>query len=109
MGWNVDIDKNGIYGALGDASIAINAVIRVDVEHAFVLIETVTRADDHTIGVLAVPTGFGHNVGHGQPPRKTGEWGDNVGKASHVPEGGKSKDSDVSPWERDRERFSSQE
>jgi hypothetical protein len=39
----------------------------MDVEHRFTLVETLDRADDHTIGVLAVETRFGDDVRHCDP------------------------------------------
>src|SRR4030095_16615423 len=50
--------------ALRDARLAVDAVFRVDVEHHLVLVEALYRADDATVGVLAVVTGRGDDVGH---------------------------------------------
>jgi hypothetical protein len=38
----------------------------VDVEHPLPLIETLDRANDHAVGILAVLTWLANNVGHGR-------------------------------------------
>ncbi len=51
-------------GALRNAGLAVDAFIRVDVKHGFVLIKAVTRTDDHAGLVFAVLTGLCDDHGH---------------------------------------------
>ena len=56
--------ENGFNGAFRDSSFAIDALLRVDVEHLFALIKALDRANNYAIGVSATNTGLGNNVGH---------------------------------------------
>jgi len=51
-------------GAFGDARFAVDAFIRVDVQHLLAFIETLDRADNNAIGVFAAEAGLSNNVGH---------------------------------------------
>jgi len=57
--------ENGFHGAFGDAGLAIDAFIRMDVEHLLPFIEALNGADDDTVGVLAGETGFRNDMSHG--------------------------------------------
>ena len=50
--------------ALRDAGLAVDALVRVDVEHLGPFVEAIDRADDHAVGVLAVEAGLGDDVSH---------------------------------------------
>src|SRR5688572_2962526 len=50
--------------ALRYASLAVDAFIRMDVEHLLALIEALHGADDHAVGVFAREARFGNNVSH---------------------------------------------
>src|SRR5262245_29729902 len=52
----VGLRENGLDRALGDARLAVDAVVGIDVEHLLVHVEALHRTDDATIGVLAVIT-----------------------------------------------------
>jgi hypothetical protein len=56
--------KNCFNGALALAGIAIDARIRVDVEHLLAFPEAIARTDDYAIGVLAAVTGLSDDIGH---------------------------------------------
>ncbi len=47
-----------------DACFAIDAFFRMNKKHRFAFVETFYGANGHTIGVLAVETGFCHHVCH---------------------------------------------
>src|SRR5205823_11475833 len=49
-------------GALRDARPAINALVRVDIEHLLILIEAIGRADGDAIGVLAIVARLGDDT-----------------------------------------------
>jgi hypothetical protein len=55
---------NRIHRAFGNAHGAVDALIRVDGEEVGAFAEAVHRANIHTVGVLALDTGFGDDVGH---------------------------------------------
>ena len=60
----VGLREDGFDRALGHAGLAVDAVIRVDVEHLLVHVEAFHRTDDATIGVLTVVTWGGDDVSH---------------------------------------------
>ena len=45
--------------ALRDARLAVDAVVRVDVEHLLPFVEAIAGADRDAVGVLATDAGFG--------------------------------------------------
>src|SRR5262249_5597013 len=49
---------------LRNACLAVDAIIRIDVKHHVVLVETLHRADCDTIGILAVMTRLANSVSH---------------------------------------------
>src|SRR5437879_4506341 len=53
--------KDRLHGAFGDARLAVDAILRIDVELLLVLIEAVAGADDNAVGVFAIVAGFTHN------------------------------------------------
>src|SRR5205814_9070088 len=53
--------------AFGDASFAVNALIRMDVEHLLPFIKALNRADDDAVGVLAAEAGLANDVSHDSP------------------------------------------
>jgi hypothetical protein len=56
------------HGTLCDTSSAVDAIIWIDVEHAFIGIEALHRANYDAIGELAIHARFGHDMSHGKPP-----------------------------------------
>src|SRR5690606_31894110 len=67
--------ENGLDRTFRDASFAVDALFRMDVEHRFAFVEALNRAHDHTIGVLTVETRLGNNVGHSASfPRDGRSW-----------------------------------
>ena len=49
---------------LGDAGFAVDALIRMDVEHLLAFVEAFHGADDDAIGVFAPVAGLSDNVGY---------------------------------------------
>src|SRR5262249_4910698 len=50
--------------AFRHAGLAVDAVVRIDVQHLFALVEALHRADRHTVGVLAAVTGLANDERH---------------------------------------------
>jgi hypothetical protein len=50
--------------AFWNASLAVNAFLRMNKQHRFTLVKTFYRANRYTIGVFAVKTGFCHHMCH---------------------------------------------
>jgi hypothetical protein len=71
VGWDVFFGVNGRDWTLGNAHGAVNAFVWVNGEEVGPLSKAVHWTDIDTIGVLAVDTGFGDNVGHGRKPGLT--------------------------------------
>ena len=57
----------GICGAFGLANTAINALIGVDDQHVFTLVETIHGTDFNAVHVFAFDAVFSDNVGHSGP------------------------------------------
>ncbi len=56
--------ENRLDGAFGHTRFAIDAMERVNVKHRLSLVETVARADNDAIGMLAANTRFGNDKRH---------------------------------------------
>jgi hypothetical protein len=54
-------------GTFRDAGFAIDALVRMNVQHRLPLVETLHGANHHAVGVFAVEARFGNNVGHSDP------------------------------------------
>jgi hypothetical protein len=52
-------------GAFRYASLTVNALFGMDVQHLLPFIKTLHWADDNTVGVAAAITRLGNNVSHG--------------------------------------------
>ena len=61
---HVGFAEDRLDGALGHARFAVDAVVRVDVQHHFVLVETFDRTDDAAIGVFTIVAVRRHNMSH---------------------------------------------
>ena len=59
--------EDGFDRTLRDARFAVDALIGMNIEHRLALVETLYGANHNTVGVFAVETGFGNNVGHSGP------------------------------------------
>ena len=61
-------DVIGGHGGCGWAfrgtSVAVDAVVRVDVQHLFAFVKTIARADGNAVGIFATKTRLGHYVSH---------------------------------------------
>ncbi len=57
--------EDGFNRALGNARIAIDALVRVDVKDLLAFVKRIDRADDDAIGVFTGEAGFGNDKGHG--------------------------------------------
>src|SRR5262245_55031145 len=68
-GRHVALEEDGPDGALRHAGAAVDAVLRVDVQHPLVLVEALHRTDGHAVGVLAVVARLGDDVTHVAPFR----------------------------------------
>jgi hypothetical protein len=61
---NIVLMENGLDRALGDASLAIDALIGMDVEHLFPFVEALYGANNNAIGIAAAYARLGNNVSH---------------------------------------------
>ncbi len=66
--WDVLLVKDGFDRAFWCASLAVDAMFRVDKQHLLALMEAFARANDDAVGVLAAKAGFGHNECHDGSP-----------------------------------------
>jgi hypothetical protein len=57
---------DGVDRALGNANSAVNAFIRINGQKIGAFTKTINRAHIDTVGVFALDTGFGDNMGHGK-------------------------------------------
>jgi len=57
--------ENSFHRTLRNAGFAVDAFVRMNIEHLFPLVEALDRAYDYTVGVLASETGFGNDMCHG--------------------------------------------
>src|SRR6056297_675627 len=64
--FGLGIRPNGVGGAFRLANAAVDAFVGVDHQHVLALVETVHRADFHTVGVLAGDAIVGDDIGHGK-------------------------------------------
>lgn len=62
---NGRLGENRLYGASGNASAAVDAIIGVDDQHIVILVKTLDRALDYAVGILAVLARFGDHMRHG--------------------------------------------
>jgi hypothetical protein len=62
---DVVLVEDGLYRTFWHARFAVNALIRVDVQHLIPFVEALDGANDHTVGVLAAETGLANDVCHG--------------------------------------------
>src|SRR5262245_48604503 len=56
--------EDSLHRALDSALVAVDAIIRADVQHLLAFVEAIARADRHAIGILATKAGRRHNVSH---------------------------------------------
>jgi hypothetical protein len=56
--------EDGFHRTFGDASLAVDAFIGVDVEHQFPFVEAFDGTDHDAIRILASGTRFANNVSH---------------------------------------------
>tara|TARA_R110002095_G_scaffold168952_2_gene146703 strand:+ start:289 stop:504 length:216 start_codon:yes stop_codon:yes gene_type:complete len=56
--------ENGFYRTFGDASLAIDALFWVDVEHLLTLVKTFDWANYYAIGISASVAGLSNYVSH---------------------------------------------
>ena len=61
---NIVFVKNCFHGTLWNASFAIDAFLRVDVQHLIAFVETLYGADDNAISVFASRAGLGNYMCH---------------------------------------------
>lgn len=62
--------ENRFDWAFWHAGFAVDAFIRMDVEHRFAFVEALHGAHDDAVGVLTIEAGFGNNVSHVSSFRK---------------------------------------
>ena len=67
LGGNIGVMKYCFDRALRNARLAIDAVDRVDVELAVVLVEAIARANNHAVGVFAIVTRLTDDISHEKP------------------------------------------
>jgi hypothetical protein len=56
--------ENGLNGTLWNASFAINAFVRMDVQHPFTFVEALNGTNNDAIGIPTAIAGFCYNVSH---------------------------------------------
>ncbi|MDF1743561.1 MAG: hypothetical protein P1V19_07675 [Gimesia sp.] len=56
--------KDGSDRAFDAARVAVNALVRIDVEHLVAFVEAVAGTNDDTVCVLAARAWGGYDVGH---------------------------------------------
>jgi hypothetical protein len=56
--------EDGLDRALGNASLTVDALIRMDIEHLLAFVEALYGADDNTVGVLAGEARLRNYVSH---------------------------------------------
>jgi hypothetical protein len=56
--------EDGLDGALGDASLTIDALLGMDVQNLRPFVEAIDRADHDAVCVIAVEARLGDDVGH---------------------------------------------
>jgi hypothetical protein len=61
---HVVLMEDGLDGAFGHASFAVDALVGVNVEDLFAFVKALDGADDNAIGVLAAEARLANNVGH---------------------------------------------
>jgi hypothetical protein len=61
---DVGFGINCLNRALRNTCFTIDTIDRVDVKHRLILVETLHRADDNTIGVLAIMARLANGVSH---------------------------------------------
>src|SRR5438270_481201 len=66
--WDPLLGEDRVDWALGLASAALDAFVRVDVVHLLGLVDARDGADVHTAGVLFANTRFDDDVSHGRTP-----------------------------------------
>jgi hypothetical protein len=62
--WHVIFMKNGFHGAFGDTSLAIDALVGVDVQHRFPFVKALDWAHDDAVRVSAPIAGLGNDMSH---------------------------------------------
>jgi hypothetical protein len=65
--WQVVFLEDGFDGALWNTRFAVDALLRIDVEHRLTLVEAFHGAHHDAVSVLAVETRFGDDVSHFSP------------------------------------------
>lgn len=84
MSRDIGLCENCLDGAFGHASLAINAVRRVNIDHLIVHVETLNRANRNAIGVATIMTRLGNNMRHGiNSFRKAGREGKGRDSSQH--------------------------
>ena len=58
------VGLDGVGGTLGFAYAAIDALVRMDDQHVFTLVEAVHGADFDAVGIFAFDAGFSDDVSH---------------------------------------------
>jgi hypothetical protein len=64
FGWNVGLGEDSFHRTLGNAGIAVNTRLRIDVQHIIVKMKSFNGTDESTVSVAAVHTGFSNHVCH---------------------------------------------
>jgi hypothetical protein len=60
--------ENSFHGTLWNACLAVNALVRVNVEHFVAFVEALYRANNNAIGVLATKARLGNDMSHDENP-----------------------------------------
>src|SRR5262249_35803851 len=72
---HIAFKEDGVHRALRLARVAVDARVRIDVQHHVILVEALHRADDYAVGELAIAARFAHNIGHRRYSLCKVSWG----------------------------------
>jgi hypothetical protein len=67
---DVVLVENGFNRAFRDTRFAVDAFVRVDVQHGLAFVETLYGANDNAIRIATAITGLGDDVSHANAPDK---------------------------------------
>tara|TARA_B100001142_G_C13959866_1_gene510626 strand:+ start:253 stop:486 length:234 start_codon:yes stop_codon:yes gene_type:complete len=74
--------ENSFHWTLRHTGLTVDAFFRVDIKHLLPLVETLYRANNNTISVLACKTWLANNMGHEDSPLLVAATGENHYKSA---------------------------
>ena len=64
---HIPFREDCLHRAFDSARIAIDAIVRIDIQHLITLVKALARANHHAVGVFAAKAWSGHDVSHVVP------------------------------------------